>query len=274
MKAEDRIQILKFFLMVFNGVFVIIGLAVFGCGIWILFDKSSFVMTISGGQMELVAGCLFVIGLVVVGVTGLGYVGAAKEVQFLIMLYMGLLIVIFLGQLFVTFILLLQKDQIKQALIDEVDEIILTYGTASANSSAEMWRLLDTVQHYSECCGRFNYTQWDNNVFIQTLLDKESVYPCSCFNSSCPFLSSDASQRFGRGSAVHQQGCEGRISDWLRQNGLTILGMNAGLVLIQVIQFVLSLYLVRSIKKKVKQKRLLSASQEFSATNDGYQHID
>ncbi|XP_036375631.1 CD82 antigen [Megalops cyprinoides] len=274
MKAEDKIQILKFFLMVFNGVFVILGLAIFGCGVWILFDKSSFIVTLSGGSsMKTVAGGLFVIGLVVFGVSCLGYVGAYKEIRFLLMLYMGFLIVIFLGQLFVTFVLLIKRKEITNFLIEEVDQIIVTYGTMG-NGSSEQWRVLDAVQHHSNCCGRTGYTQWRNNTFISSLSNGEDVYPCSCFNTSCPFLSGDTSLRFGNGSSVFQKGCQESIEVWLSGNGLAILGMDAGLVLIQILQFVLSLYLIRNIRRKAKQKRLLNNQEDNSAVNDGYQHLD
>ncbi|KAG7454352.1 hypothetical protein MATL_G00258790 [Megalops atlanticus] len=274
MKAEDKVQILKFFLMVFNGVFVILGLAIFGCGVWILFDKSSFIVTLSGGSsMKTVAAGLFVIGLVVFGVSCIGYVGAYKEIRFLIMLYMGFLIVIVLGQLFVTFVLLIKRKEITNFLIEEVDQIIVTYGTMG-NGSSEHWRVLDAVQHYSNCCGRNGSTQWENNTFISSLPDGEDVYPCSCFNGSCPFLPNDTSLMFGKGSSIYQKGCQESIEVWLSENGLAILGMDAGLVLIQILQFVLSLYLIQNIRRKAKQKRLLNNQEDNSAVNDGYEHLD
>ncbi|KAG9342358.1 hypothetical protein JZ751_016860 [Albula glossodonta] len=224
----------------------IIGLAVFGCGIWILFDKSSFVVTISGGDMKIVAGGLFVIGLVVVGVSGLGYISASKEIRFLMLLVM-------------------------EALIVEMDEIIMEYGTDWKNSSTGLWDILDGVQHYSKCCGRTNYTQWENNIIIN---GRENVYPCSCFNSSCPFLSDDMTMRFGKGKDIHKEGCERKIKNWLEVNGLAILGMDAGLVLVQIIQFIISFYLHRNIKRKVKQRRLLHNSEDIAASDSPYQHLD
>ncbi|XP_035257295.1 putative tetraspanin-19 [Anguilla anguilla] len=273
MKVEERIPILKFFLMVFNGIFVIIGLAVFGCGIWILFDKSSFVVTIGDGQMKTVAGGLFMVGLVAVGVSVLGYIAISKEIRLLIILYMILLIVIFLGQLFVTFVLLLGRDTVIKALEKEVDDIIVDYGTENANTSTNLWNVLDAVQHNSKCCGRTNYTQWENNTFIKALLD-ENVYPCSCFKSACPHLNDDSTQRFGNGSAFYTEGCQERIEAWLRENGYAILGMDAGLVIIQILQFVLSLYLFRDIKRKAKQGKLLKDQGAFSASNSAYAHLE
>ncbi|XP_061085980.1 tetraspanin-19 [Conger conger] len=272
MKVEETVQILKFFLMVFNGVFLIIGLAVFGCGIWILFDSSSFVVTISDGRMRLVAGGLFVIGLVVFGVSILGYIATCNEIRFLTILYMGLLLVIFVAQLFVTFVLLLARDEVQGVVVKEVDGVIETYGME--NTTNNLWDVLDSVQRHSKCCGRRNYTQWENNTFIKSLPDSENVYPCSCFKSGCPRLNSDPAQRFGNGSAIYTQGCGELIEAWIRENGYAILGMDAGLVLIQVIQFVLSLYFFWNIKRKAKQRELLQDQGYLSASNSAYTHLD
>ncbi|KAJ8245434.1 hypothetical protein GJAV_G00270720 [Gymnothorax javanicus] len=274
MKVEEKIQILKFFLVVFNFVFVVIGLAVFGCGIWILFDKSTFVVTISDGHMILAAGGLFVIGLIVVAVSLLGYIGTSKEMRFLIILYMCLLIVIFLCQLFVTFVLLLGRDEILPRLLDEVDDIIVDYGTKNATTPSSLWDVLDAVQHFSKCCGRTNFTQWENNTFIKLLPDNENVYPCSCLLSSCPYLNNDTAQRFGNGSAIYTESCEVRIEAWLRDNFYAILGMDAGLVLLQIFQFVLSFFLVRNIKRKAKQGELLDEQEDLSTTDSVYSHLE
>ncbi|XP_052368131.1 CD82 antigen-like [Oncorhynchus keta] len=112
MKVDDKFQILKFFAAVFNSVFLILGLCIFGCAVWILFDKDNFIAILSSVEVKTVAGGLFIIGLVVVGVTILGCMGAQLENRCFLLLYMGFLICIVLGQLFVTFIILLNHGKV------------------------------------------------------------------------------------------------------------------------------------------------------------------
>ncbi|XP_018581688.2 putative tetraspanin-19 [Scleropages formosus] len=268
MKVVERIQILKFFLLAFNALFVILGVAIFGCGVWILFDKNNFIVTVSNGQsMRIIAGGLFVIGLVVVTVSAIGYLGALKEVRFLLVMYMSLLIIIFLGQVFITFILLLKENEITRTLSDEVDKIIIEYGNETEQSKGKhTWDLIDTMQHYWQCCGRTNYTEWKENTYIKNLGESD-VYPCTCFNrSTCPLLATGATQRFGHGSEVYDMGCQTRMEDWILQNALVILGMDLGLALIQVIQFTLCLYLFRNVLRKMKEKRNMDNSSTASST--------
>uniref|UniRef100_A0A3B3SJI8 Uncharacterized protein n=1 Tax=Paramormyrops kingsleyae TaxID=1676925 RepID=A0A3B3SJI8_9TELE len=221
MEAEDRIGILKFVLMVISGIFVILGIAIFGCGVWILFDKSNFIAIIKD-SVRFLSGGFFVIGLVVAAISLIGCLGALKEVRY--------------------FLLLVRKKtkqlskNITKTLSDEVDKIIMDYGNGTNREMEIKWNILDTMQLYWTCCGRTNYTQWENNSYIKSCIEWE-VYPCSCFNTtSCPFLSEDPSQRFGKG----EKGCQTHMEEWIYQNGLVMLGMDLGLVLIQVKQSVTS----------------------------------
>uniref|UniRef100_A0A8K9XES0 Si:ch73-139j3.4 n=1 Tax=Oncorhynchus mykiss TaxID=8022 RepID=A0A8K9XES0_ONCMY len=201
MKVDDKFQILKFFAAVFNSVFLILGLCIFGCAVWILFDKDNFIAVLSSVEVKTVAGGLFIIGLVVVGVTILGCMGAQLENRCFLLLYMGFLICIVLGQLFVIFIILLNHGKMNI----EVDKIITEYGTNPDNQ--RHWKLLDNVQRYGHCCGMQSPNDWQSNMFIKnnSLIE---VYPCSCFNTTdCPAISGFSTLLFGNGSEtqIHPQ---------------------------------------------------------------------
>uniref|UniRef100_A0A8C7LC34 Tetraspanin n=1 Tax=Oncorhynchus kisutch TaxID=8019 RepID=A0A8C7LC34_ONCKI len=203
MKVDDKFHILKFFAAVFNSVFLILGLCIFGCAVWILFDKDNFIAVLSSVEVKTVAGGLFIIGLVVVGVTILGCMGAQLENRCFLLLYMGFLICLVLGQLFVTFIVLLNHGKVCPG--PKVDKIITEYGTNPDNQ--RHWKLLDNVQRYGHCCGMQSPNDWQSNMFIKnnSLIE---VYPCSCFNTTdCPAISGFSTLLFGNGSEtqIHPQ---------------------------------------------------------------------
>ncbi|KAJ8008788.1 hypothetical protein DPEC_G00082060 [Dallia pectoralis] len=248
MKVDDKLQILKFFSTVVNCVFLILGLCIFGCGVWILFDKSNFVTVLSSVEVKTVAVGLFVIGLVVVGVTILGCIGAQLENRCFLLLYMGFLICIVLGQLFVTFVLLLKWNKIETTMVNTVDDTIRDYGSNPVHQT--YWKPLDDVQRYGKCCGRTGPNDWQTNLLIKNSSLSE-VFPCSCFNTTaCPFISSFGTQLFGNGNETYfyPQGCQEKITSWLQANILTIVGMDVGLILIQILQFVLSVYLYQTVE--------------------------
>ncbi|KAI7791980.1 CD82 antigen [Triplophysa rosa] len=260
MKADDKLQILKFFLMLVNSVFVILGISIFACSAWILFDTTNFIRVISAGEdIRLVAGGLFFIGLVVVGVSLLGCTGACLENRCFITFYLGFLIIVILGQIFVTFVLLIRRQRIEQYLTSGVDNIIKEYG---GNETHTSWNLLDSVQTSAKCCGRLTSDEWRNNTVIWSL-NGTDIYPCSCFNDTCPSINQTHS--FGNGSNIHNRGCETFLRDWLHANIIVIFGMDAGLLLIQVLQFILGVHTYRCIGRKMREvhpNKLLNAVEE------------
>ncbi|ROL52585.1 hypothetical protein DPX16_7321 [Anabarilius grahami] len=195
MKADDKLQILKFFLMLVNSFFVILGISIFACSAWILFDKDSFVSVLSTGQdIKVVAGGLFFIGLVVVGVSLL-----------------------------------------------------------------------------AECCGRLTSDEWRNNTVIASLGGTD-IYPCSCFNGACPVIPA-GTHSFGNGSDIYKMGCKTVLVDWLETNIIVILGMDAGLLLIQILQFIFGIQIYKCIGRKTRElhPNLLNPMEENPPANTEHQ---
>ncbi|XP_073694643.1 CD82 antigen [Garra rufa] len=261
MKADDKLEILKFFLMLVNSLFVILGISIFACSAWILFDKDSFVSVLSSGEeMKLVAGGLFFIGLVVVAVSLLGCAGAYFENRCFIIFYLCILVVIILGQVFITFVLLIQRNKIEEFLKENVDEIISEYG---GNGSQTSWKLLDSVQISAECCGRLTSNEWRNNTVIE-FLGETDIFPCSCFNGTCPVILA-GTHSFGKGSDIYETGCEKDLVDWLEMNIIVIFGMDVGLLLIQILQFIFGIQTYKCISRKMRKlhpSNLLNSIEE------------
>ncbi|XP_041844298.1 CD82 antigen [Melanotaenia boesemani] len=261
MKVEVKIELLKFFFAVLNSIFLVLGLTVGGCAIWILFGSGSFLNILSSEELHVVAAGLLVIGGVVVLVSITGCVGASTEKGFLLLVYLGFLIILVLGQLFVTLLLFINRNKIGQTLDETVDLIISQY----ENGSNSRDRMMDNLQIYAQCCGRNGPADWLQNSFIQSLnLTSPDVLPCSCFRSHHgSFNSSWCSENinfteplFTRGNGTFDQSCSRRLTDWLQENILTVISMDVGLILLQVLQFVLVVYLYRAFGEKAALKRL------------------
>ncbi|XP_056143079.1 tetraspanin-19 [Lampris incognitus] len=255
MKLEDKIQVLKFCSAVFSTIFLILGVSIFSCALWILFDKGTFLSVFDSEELKMVAGGLFVVGLLVVVASVVGWIGSHLEMRVFLLLYVAFLIILILGQLFITLILLVNRDKIKGSLDEAVDLIIKNYGNGNEEERAD--RLLDKVQHSAECCGRRDPVDWLTNSLIQSMnLTSQVVLPCSCFNDSrCPVLADYNNSLFGTGNFSYTEGCEKKLRDWLEENTFTIVGMVMGLVLIQVVQFVLAVNLYQNLGWRARLKR-------------------
>lgn len=260
MKLEVQIELLKFCCAVFNIIFLVLGLIVAGCGLWILFDSGSFLNILSSEELSVVAVGLLVIGGVVVVVSVIGCVGANNQNRLLLLVYIGFLFVVVLGQMYVTVLLLLNREKIEQSLTEVVDRVILEYG----NNSRSVDTLLDNVQHYGQCCGRTGSSDWLKNSYIKSLnLSSPDVLPCSCFslfNASfsspwCSELPNFTKPLFGRGNGTFSEGCDQKLTDWLQENALTIIVIDFSLILIQILQFTIMVHLYRAFGKKLALKR-------------------
>ncbi|XP_008428906.1 CD82 antigen isoform X2 [Poecilia reticulata] len=265
MKLDVKMEMLKFCFTVLNSVFLVLGLSVMGCGIWILFDTGSFLNVLSSEELQVVAVGLFIIGGVVALVSLTGCTGAALEKRFLLLVYFCFLIALVLGQLFVTILLLLKRDEIDSTLTQTVNNIIGQYG----NSSSRADIIMDNVQHYTKCCGINGPDDWLKNAFIQTLnLTSGNLLPCSCFLSFQPSINSPWCLETnntnvtvsGTGHGIFNESCRKKMNQWLKDNFITIVAMAAILILIQIFGLFFAGSLFRMFGEKgalKKNKRLV-----------------
>uniref|UniRef100_M3XJZ8 Tetraspanin n=1 Tax=Latimeria chalumnae TaxID=7897 RepID=M3XJZ8_LATCH len=234
MKIQDKIFILKYCLNFFQGAFLILGLTLLGCGVWILFDRNSFVTAVfpvngSNTIMVVVAYCFLAIGAFTVLMCFLGCLGASKEVRCLLILYMGLLILFFAAQLIVVLTVALQEEKINQVLNKRFDDIIVHYGNDSLPQREFEWKLLDAVQDTLNCCGKNNHTDWYKNEVIASSGEQDKL-PCSCSSTKSPVEGYFCVVTVN----IDLQGCGDAVTEWVKGNILAIIGVIAGLLLIEV----------------------------------------
>ncbi|XP_070690909.1 CD82 antigen [Pempheris klunzingeri] len=261
MKLDVKIQLLKFCAQLVNAIFLVLDLNVAGCAVWILFSRGNLLAVLPSEELQTVGAGLLLIGGVVMVVGVIGCVGADRENRFLLLMYLVFLIVLLLGQLFVTLLLLISKEKIGGSLDATVEQMVREYG-GKRNSQAD--RLMDSVQKSGACCGLAGSADWLENSYIQRLnLSGPDVLPCSCFSSYRPAVNSSWCSEllhytpplYGRGNSSYEQGCKEKLSDWLQENALTIVGMGVGLVLIQALQCVLVVSLFRAAGQTAALKR-------------------
>ncbi|XP_024114287.1 CD82 antigen isoform X1 [Oryzias melastigma] len=276
MKLEVKIELLKFFFSFLNALFLVLGLSVGGCGIWILLGSGSFLNVLPSDELQVVAMGLLMIGAVVVLVCLVGCVGSSSESRFMLVVYCGFLIVLVLGQLFVMLLLLINRNKINQALTETVQKIIFDYG----NSSDINDRMMDAMQKTGRCCGLNGASNWLGNSFVQTLnLSAPDVLPCSCFESHSPSFNSSwcsenpefLSAAIGGGANVFKEGCSGRLQNWLQENILTIISMDVILILLQMIDVAMAASLYQMFGKKAALKR---DDQLFDEGSDADSNLD
>uniref|UniRef100_A0A667ZPS9 Tetraspanin n=1 Tax=Myripristis murdjan TaxID=586833 RepID=A0A667ZPS9_9TELE len=169
----------------------------------------------------------------------------------MMMMMMIMVVVVVMIMMMMMMMMMMMVVMMMVMIWESLDAAVANMTVQYGDSSRD--RLLDKVQRYTKCCGMMGPSDWLTNCFIQNVSGTSpGVLPCSCFNSSCPAL--PGAPLFGRGNNSYEEGCKEKISDWLEENALTIVGMDVSLMFIQVVQFVVAVYLYRAVARKASLK--------------------
>ncbi|MEE6516230.1 hypothetical protein FKM82_025517 [Ascaphus truei] len=250
MKTKSKIKVLQYFFILFNVVFLILGLLLMGCGLWMLLDQKNITkLLVSADAINSLASgiaySLLSAGAIVVLLCFLGSVGALQQVRCLLKLYSGFLILVFTAAVIIEMLLLLffHQELVLKALIGKIHKVIFQYGKKKFFGNKNEWEIMDSIQQNSKCCGMHNYTDW--------LQGKNWTYPyrlpCSCSNSSGQGWFCELSQ-----SAIHDSGCENMITEWYHSSIYTMTGLLFGLMIIEILQITMAIILIKNINKFCK----------------------
>ncbi|NWY52767.1 CD82 protein, partial [Chionis minor] len=243
MKRRHKILKEKYYLNVFNGIFLALGLMLLTFGLWLLSDRNNlFGVLFSSGENQLVAyiSCtLLGIGSVITFTSAMGILGIVKEIKCLLVTYMSFQILVFVTQLAILMLILMKKEEVHNQWNNRIDEVISEYGNESLAEQEPVWNILNTVQHNMECCGRYNVTQWEGNK------NKEnSQIPCSCTKSSLKKWFCDVPR-----NSTYSMGCEEYLNTWFENNVLILTSITISLLITQMFLITLIGQLFRNTKK-------------------------
>uniref|UniRef100_A0A670JF30 CD82 molecule n=1 Tax=Podarcis muralis TaxID=64176 RepID=A0A670JF30_PODMU len=207
----------------------ILGAVILGFGIWILVDKNSFISVLQTSSSSLKIGAYILIGVgaVTMLMGFLGCIGAVNEIRCL------------LG--------LLRKE------LDMIAGNLIQNYNPYDDKNRTLENAWDYVQLQLSCCGWAAPENWKNNTFLQD--GNQTSYPCSCGNDSTNSLSETGFCSLGTVSntttvedwPVRKQGCREGVQNWLQENLGIILGVCAGVAVIELLGMILSICLCKNI---------------------------
>ncbi|KAM6288481.1 tetraspanin-19 [Spheniscus humboldti] len=244
MKIRDKILIQKYYLNVFNGIFLALGLMLLTFGLWLFFDRNNlFSVLFSSGENQLVAyiSCMLLgIGSVITFTSAMGFLGSVKEIKCLLVTYMSVQILVFVTQMAISVLIFMKKEEVHNQWNNRIDEVISEYGNESLAEQEPVWNILNAVQHNMECCGRYNVTQWERNK------NKENgtQIPCSCIKSSLKKWFCDVPR-----DSTYSMGCEEYLNTWFENNVLILTAITISLLITQIFLITLTGQLFRNIRK-------------------------
>ncbi|XP_076466492.1 CD9 antigen-like [Babylonia areolata] len=200
MALEGCAACLKYVMIIWNFLILILGFAIVGVGVWMVVDKDSgkFVDEAVGDESPFIinysdvsdpnlyqtlAYILIVFGAITVIIAFLGYCGAVRESQCLLATCFGLLFIIFAALVGVGIYLYIKKDEIdvdKERLAPIIRDA-LDSGVRNYDSDEESKNFMDAVQKRYDCCGAENGIS-DYKLQLPPASCSPLVYNKGCFD--------------------------------------------------------------------------------------------
>ncbi|XP_032868967.1 leukocyte antigen CD37-like [Amblyraja radiata] len=257
MAAKGCIVLTKYFLFVFNLFFFFLGGVMLGFGLWILFDKTSFISVLETAvvPLRLFSYVFSALGIFTMMMGFLGCIGSLKEVKCMLGIYFTLLVLLMASQITIGVLVYTQRNMIEKKLGLSVKELIESYSQLDKHlpDHEESW---DYIQIKFSCCGWNNSLEWMKNPLVGRNVSGvlPFTYPCSCYNSfpenSTQFNMTDdvgiCSAPFNPLTAK-LQGCKKMVFQWIKENIISIMVTCISINVVELLGMSLSMLLCRNI---------------------------
>ncbi|KAL8613102.1 hypothetical protein ACOMHN_035043 [Nucella lapillus] len=172
MALEGCAACLKYLMIIWNFLILLLGIAIVGIGVWMVMDKDSgrfvdetlgddspFIINYSDvsdpNLYQTLAYILIIFGAITVIIAFLGCCGAMRESQCLLAMCFGLLFIIFAALLGVGIYLYIKKDDVDvdEQRLKPLIKKTLTDAVKQYYTDPESKKFMDAVQIKYDCCG-------------------------------------------------------------------------------------------------------------------------
>ncbi|XP_005795883.1 CD82 antigen [Xiphophorus maculatus] len=244
--SKGCITVTKYFLFLFNLLFFIFGALIMGFGLWILFDKESFIAVLqeSSDTVKVASYILIGVGSLTMAMGFFGCIGAIYEIRCLLGLYFTCLLLILIAQVTAAVLIYIQRDPLKHEMSVIIRGLIVNY-TGQNKTTEHAW---DFVQRTMKCCGWTGPGNWSENTLIKN--STQYLYSCSCRNDTIPgteVKEFGLCERLSAQPPVFEMGCITSVEKWLLDNCGIILGICIGVAVVELLGMILSMCLCKSV---------------------------
>lgn len=269
----------KIILIIVNIIFFLAGVAVLAVGIWLLVDQGvlkvvNFIVPDNSSLFRAAAILLIVLGVFVLLVSILGFVGACIEHRTVLAVYIVLVTIVLAGQVACGIVAIVYKDEIRQrvdtSLIKSVRKVTnwvsknryykyqTARGKCEASSDGAVW---DYVQVKFNCCGVYNapYSGYADSKLYQFCepLNLINSFPVTCCEQKNELdlsdLKTNDQQELKKSFDCTQyktQGCSNAVVEWIEKYAPVIIGMGIGVGMFELFVIVFALCLCQHVTYK------------------------
>ncbi|XP_078525060.1 tetraspanin-33-like [Lissotriton helveticus] len=184
---------------------------------------------------------LLTVGIFMFVVTFFGCMGALRDMQILLKIFVGLMLIILSLQILAAVLGFIFSSKVLEKTASVMVRAISRY-----REDLDLQNFIDYVQKKFECCGVTSFTDWSQNVYfacddLNPSLERCAV-PYSCclrpktqiiINTMCGYETQNV-RSWHAAERVNVDGCLEKMVAWGKGNLLMVAGVALGLVFLEV----------------------------------------
>ncbi|XP_077994272.1 tetraspanin-18B-like [Glandiceps talaboti] len=242
---------LKNFLIIFNIVVVLSGLAVVGLGVWMIVDSTSFNDIVDSAILNGTTYALIGVGAFIVLVGFCGCCGAWKEVKFLLILYIIVVGIVFVVEVAAGILIALYQDELESYIQKTMNNTLQDDYGQSGTANEAITSAWDTVQLTFDCCGSSLYTDYETSAWYNTSSSEKWPESCCVHNGN---TIADRTKCYTPTATdwydyMNTDGCYSKIRDLITNNVMIVGGLLIGFSVIILSTLCGAICLCCSIRK-------------------------
>eukprot|EP00062_Callorhinchus_milii_P009912 gi/632954216/ref/XP_007892842.1/ PREDICTED: tetraspanin-33-like [Callorhinchus milii] len=205
---------------------------------------------------------LIIVGCLMFCITFIGCIGALRDIQILLRIFMWTLLIILVLQITGAVLGFVFSGKVLRKSEKLLDKAIIRY-----RDDLDLQNLIDFIQKKFKCCGIKYYSDWSKNMYFNCSETNPSLERCavpfSCcimdtreiLNTMCGYETQEL-KPWSAQNQIYINGCLDSIVKWGHQNLLTISGLALGLLVLEIFMVsltVLLLHQIQSVKKIIRR---------------------
>lgn len=211
----------KFLLWGFNLIFVLVAIALIAVGAYVQIALKDYFDLIEG-SFSSAAALLIAVGVIIFFIAFFGCCGAYKENRTCVLIFAGLLVIIFIMEIAGGIAGFVLKGQ--------VEETVEKYMKENIQKNATVW---DKVQSKFECCGIHNASDWN----------RETLPSACCLSPTSGCTLNDT-------KSYYHDGCLDKFTTWVEDHVYYVGAVGVAFAFLQIIGIMFACCLARAIKKE------------------------
>ena len=231
-------SIFKFFVLLFNFIFFLVGCAIIGLGSYMYFEMKDYLSFLGKTGFVDSTIVLIVVGVVLTVVSFFGICAVCTDNACMLYTFGSLMTVVVLVEVGVAIAILILKIDAEEAISNAMNDSLDSYGTDGDVTSS--W---DEIQQDLGCCGVNDYNDWKNTTFNQNGTTNNA--PTSCCKDS-----NDCVNPQLENGTIYETGCLKQFEQDIEDNAYIVGGAGAGLGVFQTIALIASCCLAKKMRDR------------------------